>query len=51
MTDMVHNINVKVYITDSSKLQDKGLFQQLYDNANEYRREKIDKTEKRYHRR
>ena len=45
MTDMVHNIYVKVYIADSSKLQDKGLFQQLYDNANEYRREKIDKTE------
>lgn len=45
MTDTVHNINVKVYIADSSKLQDKGLFQHFYDNANAYRREKIDKAE------
>jgi phosphopantetheinyl transferase len=45
MADMVHNLNVKVYITDSSKLADKERFQALYDNATDYRKDKVDKAE------
>ncbi|ORT99189.1 hypothetical protein D081_2159 [Anaerovibrio sp. JC8] len=45
MSDMVHNLNVKVYIADSSKLSDAALFQRLYDTATNYRREKVDKAE------
>jgi len=45
MADMIHNIQVKVYIADSSKLGDKALFQKLYDEATEYRKHKVDGAE------
>lgn len=45
MADMIHNIQVKVYIADSSKLGDKALFQKLYDEATEYRKNKVDGAE------
>lgn len=45
MADMIHNIQVKVYIADSSKLGDKALFQKLYDEVTEYRKNKVDGAE------
>ncbi|WP_027407271.1 4'-phosphopantetheinyl transferase superfamily protein [Anaerovibrio sp. RM50] len=45
MSDMVHNIKVKVYIADSSKLNNPKLFKSFYDNATAYRKDKVDKIQ------